>query len=72
MGIKNFPLRAGPCPSLPPLRKVNILSLPSINGPLPAELKFRENTGLAILLLGPTTCSLLKNVITRIRIAVSF
>ena len=51
MGIKNFLLRAGPFPSLPPLRKVNIFSLPSINGPLPAELKFRENTAWLDLLL---------------------
>ena len=50
MGIKNFPVRAGPCPSLhcpppPILEKYIFFALPSMNGPLPAELKFRENTG---------------------------
>ena len=53
MGIKNFPVKAGPCPSLhrppspppPPLEKCIFFALPSMNGPLPAELKFRENTG---------------------------
>ena len=51
MGIKNFPVRAGPCPSLhcppppPLLEKYIFFALPSMNGPLPAELKFRENTG---------------------------
>ena len=49
MGIKNFPVRAGPCPSLhcppsPILEKYIFFALPSMNGPLPAELKFRENT----------------------------
>ena len=51
MGIKNFPVKAGPCPSLhcppspPLLEKYIFFALPSMNGPLPAELKFRENTG---------------------------
>ena len=50
MGIKNFPVRAGPCPSLhcpppPILEKYIFFALPSMNGPLPAELKFRETTG---------------------------
>ena len=52
MGIKNFPVKAGPCPSLhrppspppPLLEKYIFFALPSLNGPLPAELKFRENT----------------------------
>ena len=51
MGIKNFPVKAGPCPSphrppSPPplLEKYVFFALPSLNGPLPAELKFRENT----------------------------
>ena len=49
MGIKNFPVKAGPCPSLhcppsPLLEKYIFFALPSTNGPLPAELKFRENT----------------------------
>ena len=43
-------MRAGPCPSLhcpasPLLEKYIFFALPSMNGPLPAELKFRENTG---------------------------
>ena len=52
MGIKNFPVKAGPCPSLhrPPslLEKYIFFALPSMNGPLPAELKFRENTVFVI------------------------
>ena len=47
MGIKNFPVKAGPCPSLhcpPLLEKYIFFALPSMNGPLPADLKFRENT----------------------------
>ena len=56
MGIKNFPVKAGPCPSLhcppsPPLRKYIFFALPSTNGPLPAELKFRENTELHCIFL---------------------
>ena len=53
MGIKNLPVKTGPCPSLhrppspPSLRKVYIFALLSMNGPLPAELKFRENTVLS-------------------------
>ena len=52
MGIKNFPVRAGPCPSLhcpppPILEKYIFFALLSMNGPLPAELKFRENTVLS-------------------------
>ena len=52
MGIKNFPVKAGPCPSLhrppspPLLEKFIFFALPSMNGSLPAELKFRENTGI--------------------------
>ena len=58
MGIKNFPVRAGPCPSLhcppslPLLDKSILFALPSTNGPLPAELKFRENTGLVEMTCG--------------------
>ena len=50
MGIKNFPVRAGPCsslhcpPSPPLLEKYIFFALPSLNVPLPAELNFRENT----------------------------
>ena len=50
------PTRVGPCPSLhypPPLRNVHLwgifFALPAMNGPLPAELKFRENTDQSIL-----------------------
>ena len=38
-----------PLPPLPPpplLEKYIFFALPSINGPLPAELKFRENTAV--------------------------
>ena len=58
MGIKNFPVKAGPCPSLhrppslpPPslLEKYIFFALPSMNGLLPAELKFRENTVVATI-----------------------
>ena len=53
MEIKNFPVKAGPSPSLhrppspppPLLEKYIFFALPSMNGPLPAELKFRENIG---------------------------
>ena len=55
MGIKNFPVRVGPCPSLhcppPLLEKYIFFALPSMNGPLPAELKFRENTSMSAILI---------------------
>ena len=50
------PTRVGPCPSLhypPPLRNVHLwgifFALPAMNGPLPAELKFKDNTDQSIL-----------------------
>ena len=51
MGIKKFPKEGGvhvppstpPPPSPPPEKSVYLLALPSMNGPLPAELKFGEN-----------------------------
>ena len=50
MGIKKFPSEGGvhvppstaPLPP-PPENSVYFFSLPSMNGPLPAELKFGEN-----------------------------
>ena len=46
MGIKKFPSESGSSPSLhcPPGEKYIFFALLSMNGPLPAELKFRENT----------------------------
>ena len=40
-----------PLPSLPPppLEKYIFFALPSMNGPLPAELKFRENTEVTFI-----------------------
>ena len=51
MGIKNFPVLRRvhvPHSTVPPppplLEKYIFFALPSMNGSLPAELKFRENT----------------------------
>ena len=43
MGIKKFASEGGV--HVPPSKSVYFFALPSMNGPLPAELKFRENTG---------------------------
>ena len=50
--LLNFTAWSKPCPSLyyPLPRKVRtfFFALPEMNGPLPAELKFRENADLTI------------------------
>ena len=47
MGIKKFPSEGGvhvpPSTPPPPEKSVYFFALPSMNGPLPAELKFGEN-----------------------------
>ena len=53
MGIKKVPSEGGsmsltPLPPPPPEEKYIFFALPSMNGPLPAELKFRENTDIKL------------------------
>ena len=69
--LLNFPVRVGLktklplTPSLPPphrklcLWRILSFALPAMNGPLPADLKFRENTGdrRQPPALGNSTCS---------------
>ena len=49
MGIKTFPSEGGsmsltPLKASPPEKSIYFLGLPSMNGPLSADLKFSENT----------------------------